>query len=82
MKYFAAIVAFLELVSAHGYFEGPVGRQPGPAFQTACGAQAYSMMSSDINGNIQGLESLVASQTDYDPTTCDFWQCKVYIGIS
>lgn len=76
MKYLAAILTILELVSAHGYFEAPFGRKPGNAFSAACGAQANSMMSSDINGNIQGLQNLVASQSDYDPTKCDFWTCK------
>lgn len=77
MKYLAACLTILELVSAHGYFEAPLGRKPGNAFSAACGAQANSMMSSDINGNIQGLQNLVASQSDYDPTKCDFWTCKV-----
>ncbi|USW55650.1 Putative cellulose/chitin-binding protein [Septoria linicola] len=76
MKYITAIAALLELVSAHGYFESPIARQPGDAYKAACGEQAYNMMASDINGNIQGLQNLVASQSDYDAETCGLWQCK------
>ncbi|GIZ38507.1 hypothetical protein CKM354_000192400 [Cercospora kikuchii] len=76
MKYLAAVAAFLELVSAHGYFETPIARQPGPAYETACGSQAYNTMKGDINGNIQGLLQLVANQQDYDAEACGLWLCK------
>ncbi len=79
MKYLSTIIAFLELVSAHGYFESPIARQPGDAYKAACGNQAYNMMASDINGNVQGLESLVANQADYDAEACGLWQCKVRV---
>ncbi|KAK3704897.1 hypothetical protein LTR37_013588 [Vermiconidia calcicola] len=64
------------LANAHGYFETPKARQPGPAFQKACGMQAYYAMSGDINGNIQGLANTVANQPDYNPEKCHLWQCK------
>ncbi|KAK5114421.1 hypothetical protein LTR85_010244 [Meristemomyces frigidus] len=64
------------LANAHGYFVTPTARQPGTAYQDACGMQAYYQMSGDINGNIQGLEQTVASQTDYHPAECHLWKCK------
>ena len=64
------------LANAHGYFTSPKGRQPGTAYQKSCGMQAYYAMSSDINGNIQGLEQIVSGQSDYNPATCKLWKCK------
>jgi predicted carbohydrate-binding protein with CBM5 and CBM33 domain len=64
------------LANAHGYFESPKGRQPGTTFQDACGMQAYYNMEGSINGNIQGLEQVVASQSDYKPAECHLWMCK------
>lgn len=61
------------LANAHGYFVSPKAREPGPAYQKSCGMQAYNMMSGDINGNIQGLEQVVANQPDYNPATCHLW---------
>lgn len=65
------------LVNAHGYFVSPVGRQPGTAFSAACGQQASNMMSSDINGNIQGLRQLTFNQADFNAEECNLWLCKV-----
>lgn len=73
----SSLLALAALANAHGYFESPVGRQPGDAFKAACGEQAYNMMSSDINGNIQGLMQLTANQADYNADECDLWKCKV-----
>lgn len=73
----SSLLALAALANAHGYFESPVGRQPGDAFKAACGDQAYNMMSSDINGNIQGLMQLTANQADYNADECDLWKCKV-----
>ena len=64
------------LTNAHGYFVSPKARLPGPAFQAACGQQAYYNMVGDINGNIQGLQSITANQPDYNPNTCHLWKCK------
>lgn len=64
------------LANAHGYFVTPKARQPGPAFQKACGMQAYYNMGGDINGNIQGLEQIVKGQSDYNPSQCHLWKCK------
>lgn len=64
------------LANAHGYFTSPKGRQPGQAFQNACGLQAYNNMAGDINGNIQGLQQVTANQADYNPNTCHLNKCK------
>lgn len=64
------------LANAHGYFVTPKGRQPGTAFQDACGMQAYYNMEGSINGNIQGLEQVVKGQTDYNAAECHLWKCK------
>lgn len=64
------------LTNAHGYFTSPKARQPGPAFEAACGQQAYDNMAADINGNIQGLEQITANQPDYNAKTCHLWKCK------
>ena len=39
-----ALTSILTLVSAHGYFQSPKGRQPGEVFKSACGEQAYNMV--------------------------------------
>jgi hypothetical protein len=64
------------LINAHGYFTSPKARQPGSAFEKACGQQAYDNMAADINGNIQGLQQITANQPDYNPSTCHLWKCK------
>ncbi|TKA72675.1 hypothetical protein B0A55_06282 [Friedmanniomyces simplex] len=71
-----AAAAMASLAEAHGYFVTPKARQPGPAFQAACGMQAYYQMSGDINGNIQGLTQTVKGQSDYHPAECNLWKCK------
>ena len=38
--------------------------------------QAYYNMEGSINGNIQGLEQVVANQPDYKPSECNLWKCK------
>lgn len=64
------------LANAHGYFTSPQARQPGPAFEKACGQQAYNNMAGDINGNIQGLQQVTANQADYNPNACHLSKCK------
>ena len=71
-----AATAMAALANAHGYFITPAGRQPGKAFQDACGMQAYYNMEGDINGNIQGLEQITQNQPDYNPKECHLWKCK------
>ncbi|CAK3911754.1 Hypothetical predicted protein [Lecanosticta acicola] len=72
----SSLLTLAVLANAHGYFESPIGRQPGDAFKAACGQQAYDMMQADINGNIQGLEQLTANQADYKASECELWKCK------
>lgn len=64
------------LTNAHGYFVTPKARVPGPAMQATCGQQAYNMMASDINGNIQGLQQVIKGQSDYHAADCNLWRCK------
>ena len=71
-----AAASMAALANAHGYFQDPVGRPPGTAYQAACGMQAYYNMEGSINGNIQGLEQIVATQTDYNAAECHLWKCK------
>ncbi|KAK4621137.1 uncharacterized protein CLAFUR5_10447 [Fulvia fulva] len=71
-----ALAGTFTLTNAHGYFQSPKGRQPGDVFRSACGEHAYNMMASDINGNIQGLQTLTANQANYNPSTCHLWKCK------
>ena len=71
-----ATATLAALANAHGYFISPTPRQPGTAYQNACGMQAYYTMSGDINGNIQGLEQIVSGQSDYNPKKCQLWKCK------
>lgn len=71
-----AAASMAALANAHGYFVTPTARQPGPAFQAACGMQAYYQMSGDINGNIQGLTQTTKGQPDYNPAQCHLWKCK------
>lgn len=70
------LASCLSLVNAHGYFQIPVGRHPGAAYKSACGEQAYNNLNSDINNNIQGLEQLTATQSDYNAAECHLWKCK------
>ena len=68
--------ALAALTNAHGYFVNPPPRQPGDAFTRDCGAQANSMWSSDINGNIQGLLQVAPNQPDFHAARCKVWKCK------
>jgi predicted carbohydrate-binding protein with CBM5 and CBM33 domain len=77
MRSFIVSLAVAGLANAHGYFADPPARQPGNAYKAACGEQAYNMMSSDINGNIQGLQQLTSNQADFDAEKCGLWLCKV-----
>jgi hypothetical protein len=84
MRLTATIVAaasMAALANAHGYFTSPKGRQPGSKFEEVCGQNAYNMMAADINGNIQGLLQLSEGQSDYNPSKCNFWKCKVRESI-
>ncbi|KAH9816334.1 Lytic polysaccharide mono-oxygenase, cellulose-degrading [Teratosphaeria destructans] len=64
------------LSDAHGYFVSPLGRQPGPHFAAACSQQAYYNMVGSIYSHIQGLQQVVATQSDYHAEACNLWMCK------
>lgn len=78
MKLAVAITAasMAALANAHGYFVTPKARQPGTAFADACSMQAFYNMEGSIDGNVQDLEQVAASQPDYKPKECNFWMCK------
>jgi len=76
MKFTLSIMAMAALANAHGYFQSPGARQPGKEYENSCGMQAYYNMQGSINGNVQGLEQVVANQPDYNPKTCNLWKCK------
>ncbi|PSK55957.1 hypothetical protein B9Z65_4835 [Elsinoe australis] len=79
MKSYTTILAAAGLiasVSAHGIITDPAPRGPGPAFQAACGMQAYYQVSSDPNGNVQGLLNIATQQPDYKAADCRAYMCK------
>ncbi|KIJ68281.1 hypothetical protein HYDPIDRAFT_81330 [Hydnomerulius pinastri MD-312] len=71
----AALVALAAAVGtqAHGVISSPPRRQPGTAFEAACGSQIYSIVSSDQYGNQQGEEQNINSQTT---ASCHLYVCK------
>ncbi|KAL2126190.1 hypothetical protein VTI74DRAFT_1512 [Chaetomium olivicolor] len=69
----AFLVAVLPLVAAHGFLASPPARRPGSAYRAACGEQPFYQQSSDINGNVQGIQQVVGrDKTD----ACNLWLCK------
>jgi hypothetical protein len=79
MKSYATVLglaAFASTVAAHGYIKTPQPRMPGPAMEAACGKQAAQTLTSDINGNIQGILQTAPKQADYDAAKCNIWTCK------
>ncbi|GKT99637.1 hypothetical protein FLAG1_01111 [Fusarium langsethiae] len=74
MKNAAGILAFIPLVTAHGFIKSPAPRMPGDAFKAACGEQPFYQQSSDINGNVQGIKQVVGQ--NFDAADCNLWLCK------
>lgn len=74
MRHFAALAALVTLVAGHGIIKDPAPRQPGAAFEAACGEQPFYQQSSDINGNVQGIMQVVGA--DFDASACNLWLCK------
>ncbi|KAH7329482.1 hypothetical protein B0I35DRAFT_45962 [Stachybotrys elegans] len=68
------LAALVPMVAAHGFISSPAARQPGSAYQAACGQQPFFQQSSDINGNVQGILQVVGS--DLDEAACNVWLCK------
>jgi hypothetical protein len=69
----STIAALVPLVAAHGFINDPPARQPGDAYSSICGQQAFSQQSSDINGNVQGIMQVLGTDTTDD---CKLWLCK------
>lgn len=74
----AALALFAVGASAHGHLQTPTTRPLGDAFKAACGAQVYSQVSSDMNGNIQTMAQVGTSQSDFSADECHLWQCRGY----
>lgn len=74
----SAAAIFAVGVSAHGRLTSPTPRPLGDAFKSACGAQVFSQVSSDSNGNIQTMAQVGTSQSDFDADACHLWQCRGY----
>ncbi|KAH7919042.1 hypothetical protein BV22DRAFT_1041263 [Leucogyrophana mollusca] len=76
---FTKIAALLTALSAigmaqaHGVIASPPRRQPGSAFQSACGLQMYQVVSSDQYGNQQGAEQNINSETT---AACTLYLCR------
>jgi hypothetical protein len=72
----AFLVGLLPLVAAHGFLSSPEPRRPGDAYRAACGDQPFFQQSSDINGNVQGIQQVAGSDTSAD---CNLWLCKGFV---
>jgi hypothetical protein len=72
----AFLVGLLPLVAAHGFLSSPEPRRPGDAYRAACGDQPFYQQSSDINGNVQGIQQVAGSDTTAD---CNLWLCKGFL---
>ncbi|KAK3294937.1 uncharacterized protein B0H64DRAFT_362640 [Chaetomium fimeti] len=72
----ACLVSLLPLVAAHGFLSSPPGRRPGDSYRATCGDQPFNQQSSDINGNIQGIQQVVGNDVTED---CNLWLCKGFL---
>ncbi|KAK4235329.1 hypothetical protein C8A03DRAFT_17924 [Achaetomium macrosporum] len=76
MQRIALLSSLLPLVAAHGFVNEPPARRPGSQYRATCGEQPFYQQSSDINGNIQGIQQVVGSgKTD----ACNLWLCKGFL---
>ncbi|KAL2171373.1 hypothetical protein VTG60DRAFT_3015 [Thermothelomyces hinnuleus] len=76
MHRLACLVSLLPLVAAHGFVSSPPARRPGSAYRATCGEQPFYQQSSDINGNVQGIQQVVGKDmTD----ACNLWLCKGFV---
>ncbi|AEO60424.1 chitin-binding domain protein [Thermothelomyces thermophilus ATCC 42464] len=76
MHRLAYLVSLLPVVAAHGFVSSPPARRPGSAYRATCGEQPFYQQSSDINGNVQGIQQVVGKDmTD----ACNLWLCKGFV---
>ncbi|KAK4033335.1 hypothetical protein C8A01DRAFT_19700 [Parachaetomium inaequale] len=76
MHHLAFLASLLPLAAGHGFIASPPARRPGNAYKAACGEQPFYQQSSDINGNVQGIQQVVgADKTD----ACNLWLCKGFV---
>ncbi|KAL2151764.1 hypothetical protein VTH82DRAFT_6862 [Thermothelomyces myriococcoides] len=76
MHCLASLVSLLPLVAAHGFVTSPPARRPGSAYRATCGEQPFYQQSSDINGNVQGVQQVVGQDTT---DACNLWLCKGFV---
>ena len=76
MLQYACLASLLPLVAAHGFLSSPPARRPGAAYRATCGEQPFYQQSSDINGNVQGIQQVVGSDKTED---CNLWLCKGFL---
>ncbi|KAH6650530.1 hypothetical protein F5144DRAFT_556431 [Chaetomium tenue] len=76
MHQYACLVSLLPLVAAHGFLSSPPARRPGAAYRATCGEQPFFQQSSDINGNVQGIQQVVGNDATED---CNLWLCKGFL---
>ncbi|KAL2146373.1 hypothetical protein VTI28DRAFT_4126 [Corynascus sepedonium] len=76
MHRLAFFASLLPMVASHGFIASPPARRPGNAYKAACGEQPFYQQSSDINGNVQGIQQVLGKdQTD----ACNLWLCKGFL---
>ncbi|KAK3302698.1 uncharacterized protein B0T15DRAFT_312916 [Chaetomium strumarium] len=76
MQRIAFLSSLLPLVAAHGFVSEPPVRRPGEQYKATCGDQPFYQQSSDIYGNVQGIQQVVGnSATD----ACNLWLCKGFL---
>jgi hypothetical protein len=76
MQRIAFLSSLLPLVAAHGFVSSPPPRRPGEQYKAACGEQPFYQQTSDIYGNVQGIQQVVGnSKTD----ACNLWLCKGFL---
>lgn len=69
-------LSFASLSAGHGIIVNPPARSAGEAMKSACGVQVTNNLQSNEYGNIQSLSKIGASQSDFDPSSCDVSLCK------
>jgi len=73
------LVGLTSKVYGHGTITSPPARQAGQAMEAACGQQVFNNQKGDNEGNVQGEIQIAQSQKDYNPATCNLFQCKGYM---
>ncbi|KAF2415660.1 hypothetical protein EJ08DRAFT_135346 [Tothia fuscella] len=76
LTFFAVILA--NTVTGHGVITSPPARVVGDAMKAACGKQVFNNQKGDNQGNVQQILQVGQNQKDFNPATCNAFQCKGY----